>query len=94
MLQMVQKEFPKNARFFCNVNIAKNDKESPKSVHELRPSDIKVIGAIGDSLSAGNGLTATSFIGILLEDRGRSFPIGQDFLFYFLFLTFKFQQKN
>lgn len=70
-----QEEFPQSFQFPCNVSKVKTS-SNPKSVHELRPSDIKIIGALGDSLSAGNGLTAYNLVGVLLEDRGRSFPIG------------------
>lgn len=49
----------------------------PSSVHRLRPSDIEVIGAIGDSLTAANGAKANTIIGVLLEDRGVSWSIGQ-----------------
>jgi len=51
---------------------------TPKTVHELRPSDIKVVGAIGDSLTAANGAKAGNVIELLNEYRGVSWSIGGD----------------
>jgi len=42
------------------------------SVHRLRVGDIDVVGAIGDSLTAGNGVLAWTVLGCLTEYRGRS----------------------
>ena len=47
----------------------------PTSVHQLRPADIKVIGAIGDSLTAANGAKATNLLGLLTEYRGVSWRL-------------------
>ncbi|XP_071159307.1 phospholipase B1, membrane-associated-like [Mytilus edulis] len=47
-------------------------------VHELTPYDIKAIGAIGDSITAGTGITAGTIIGVLREDRGLSWSGGGD----------------
>ncbi|WAR18503.1 PLB1-like protein [Mya arenaria] len=46
------------------------------SVHSLRPMDIKVVGALGDSITAGTGITASTVIGLLREDRGLSWSVG------------------
>ncbi|VDI27497.1 phospholipase B1, membrane-associated [Mytilus galloprovincialis] len=48
------------------------------NVHELTPYDIKAIGAIGDSITAGTGITAGTIIGVLREDRGLSWSGGGD----------------
>jgi phospholipase B1 len=48
----------------------------PTSVHMLRPGDIKVIGAIGDSLTAANGAGATTVLGLITEFRGLSWCMG------------------
>jgi phospholipase B1 len=55
----------------------------PTSVHDLRPDDIKVVMALGDSLTAAFG--AEKFMGDfkdwlknLFEYRGKSFSIGAD----------------
>lgn len=44
----------------------------------LRPGDIDIVGAIGDSLTAGNGGLATDLMHVFVEFRGVSFPIGGD----------------
>jgi len=49
---------------------------TPTSVHALKPQDIQVIGAIGDSLTAANGAKAKTVIGLLDECRGVSWAIG------------------
>lgn len=61
--------------FPCNRTIGKS-RETPESVHKLRVGDINVIGAMGDSLTAGFGLTASNLLGVTIEDRGQSFSIG------------------
>ncbi|XP_067948564.1 phospholipase B1, membrane-associated-like [Watersipora subatra] len=50
----------------------------PTSVHRLRAGDIKVVAAMGDSITAGNGAQATNVFGVLREDRGHAFSIGGD----------------
>ncbi|XP_070578244.1 phospholipase B1, membrane-associated-like [Ptychodera flava] len=52
--------------------------EPATSVHTLTPNDIKVVGAIGDSLTAANGAGAQMILGCLREYRGLSFSIGGD----------------
>ncbi|XP_071758328.2 phospholipase B1, membrane-associated-like [Centroberyx gerrardi] len=53
---------------------------TPTSVHELRPADIKVVAALGDSLTAGNGVGAKSdnLLLVINEYRGLSWSIGGD----------------
>ncbi|XP_068509098.1 phospholipase B1, membrane-associated isoform X2 [Syngnathus scovelli] len=53
---------------------------TPNSVHRLRPADVKVVAAVGDSLTAGNGVGAESDDLLLLmnEYRGLSWSIGGD----------------
>ncbi|XP_063160655.1 phospholipase B1, membrane-associated [Candoia aspera] len=50
----------------------------PISVHNLRPGDIKVIGALGDSITAANGAGSLphNIIDVLTEYRGLSWSIG------------------
>lgn len=48
----------------------------PQSVHRLRPGDIRVIAAIGDSLTVGSGATATTLSELLMECRGMSWSAG------------------
>ncbi|XP_013011149.2 phospholipase B1, membrane-associated isoform X1 [Cavia porcellus] len=53
---------------------------TPTSVHRLKPADIKVIGALGDSLTAGNGAGSRpgNILDVLTEYRGLSWSIGGD----------------
>ncbi|XP_023256754.1 phospholipase B1, membrane-associated-like [Seriola lalandi dorsalis] len=53
---------------------------TPASVHELRPGDIKVVAAVGDSLTAANGVGAKSdnLLLVINEYRGLSWSIGGD----------------
>merc|ERR1711931_213572 len=51
---------------------------TPTSVHALRPSDVEVVAAIGDSLTAANGALAKTPLGLLTEYRGRAFAMGGD----------------
>lgn len=62
------------AVFRCQVTPSTNPK--PTSVHALRPSDIEVIGAIGDSLTAANGAKASTILGLLEECRGVAWNMG------------------
>ena len=45
----------------------------PTSVHRLRPSDVKCVGAMGDSLTAALGAHANTPIGLFFENRGLNF---------------------
>ncbi|KAM9777533.1 phospholipase B1, membrane-associated-like [Neosynchiropus ocellatus] len=53
---------------------------TPTSVHELRPGDIKVVAAVGDSLTAANGVGAKNdnLLLVINEYRGLSWSIGGD----------------
>ncbi|XP_077586998.1 phospholipase B1, membrane-associated [Stigmatopora nigra] len=53
---------------------------TPNSVHKLRPADIKVVAAVGDSLTAGNGVGAKSnnLLLVINQYRGLSWSIGGD----------------
>ncbi|XP_071440036.1 phospholipase B1, membrane-associated-like [Hetaerina americana] len=48
----------------------------PESVHQLRPGDIDVVGAMGDSLVCGNGAREYSPLGMAIQDRGVSYSGG------------------
>uniref|UniRef100_H2XTS6 Uncharacterized protein n=1 Tax=Ciona intestinalis TaxID=7719 RepID=H2XTS6_CIOIN len=64
-----------------NTTVAKTrytSKKLPCKFHELRPQDVDVVGAMGDSITAGNGAEATHMIGILREFRGLSWSAGGD----------------
>jgi phospholipase B1 len=68
----------------CPVLTPRND--GPQSVHDLRMDDIKVVGALGDSITAGFGImgfdtTIDPIIAALNsynEYRGLSYSIGGD----------------
>lgn len=45
-------------------------------MHHLKPSDIEVVGALGDSLVAGNGAMEEFALGAFLEHRGVSWAAG------------------
>lgn len=51
--------------------------EKPTSVHKLRPGDIDVVAALGDSLIAGNGALEEFALGTMIEHRGVSWCIGE-----------------
>lgn len=70
-----QRQFPNETKFFCDVSEGRS-KQVPKSVHMLRPGDIDIVGAIGDSLTAGNGLFALDILQVVVEGRGASWSIG------------------
>jgi len=50
----------------------------PTSVHQLHPGDVDVVAAIGDSLTAGNGVDADNILQDLIEYRGLSWSGGGD----------------
>ncbi len=64
--------FKLNATFDCKVESA----QQATSVHSLRPQDIKVVAALGDSLTAGLGAKAKTIVGLLTENREISWSIG------------------
>ncbi|XP_026161753.1 phospholipase B1, membrane-associated-like isoform X2 [Mastacembelus armatus] len=62
---------------FSCVNTAPS-KTVPTSVHRLRPADIKVVAALGDSITAGFGAKAKNLLQLKTEYRGVSWSIGGD----------------
>jgi phospholipase B1, membrane-associated len=63
----------RNNFFKCRV---RKSECVPDSVHRLRPSDIKIVAALGDSLTAGFATDAQNLFQLVLESRGRPFSIG------------------
>ena len=59
-----------NKTFPCPAN---KGTTTPTTVHELRPSDIKCVGAMGDSLTAALGAHAITPVGLFFENRGTEF---------------------
>jgi len=68
--------FPKYWPEYCPA--VPEPEEHGTNVHNLLPSDIKVVAGIGDSLTAANGALAKTAFGLLTEYRGRSFSMGGD----------------
>lgn len=65
--------------FFCDVNgPGARSVVPPQSVHQLKPGDIDIIAAMGDSLTAGNGAMALDILQIFVESKGISWSIGGD----------------
>ncbi|KAL0105598.1 hypothetical protein PUN28_015828 [Cardiocondyla obscurior] len=64
-----QKIIPDHIPFPCNVTGGRSPKV-PDSVHKLRPGDIDVIAAMGDSLTAGAGALAQNLLQVIIENRG------------------------
>ncbi|GMS87151.1 hypothetical protein PENTCL1PPCAC_9326, partial [Pristionchus entomophagus] len=64
----------------CDADLMRRSKTSPTSVHSLRPADIDIIAAMGDSLTAANGAGAEGedVLAIAIQWRGLSWPIGGD----------------
>ncbi|XP_031773284.1 phospholipase B1, membrane-associated-like [Apis florea] len=71
----IQDEISADVPFPCNLTDSRSP-NVPNSVHRLRPGDIDVIAAMGDSLTAGVGIFATNLIELSIENRGTSFAIG------------------
>lgn len=62
------------AQFECETDIFPD--ETPTSVHKLTPKDINLVAALGDSITAGVGIQALTPVGLLRENRERSWSIG------------------
>ncbi|KAF8381365.1 hypothetical protein PRIPAC_70507, partial [Pristionchus pacificus] len=56
----------------CDEDLMKRSKTVPQSVPALRPADIDIIAAMGDSLTAGNGACAEGedVLAIAIQFRG------------------------
>ncbi|GMR39463.1 hypothetical protein PMAYCL1PPCAC_09658, partial [Pristionchus mayeri] len=64
----------------CDADLMERSKTVPTSVHALRPADIDIIAAIGDSLTAANGAGAEGedVLAIAIQFRGLTFSVGGD----------------
>ncbi|XP_067938740.1 phospholipase B1, membrane-associated-like isoform X2 [Watersipora subatra] len=76
--QTLDRSSPLRRQTSLNCPNGQRSSTQPTSVHKLRAGDIDVIAALGDSLTAGNGVLAWTVIGCLTEYRGRSWSIGGD----------------
>ncbi len=65
----------KGSNFPCKVF---HNRTKPKSVHRLRPSDVDVVAAMGDSITAAFGAKSRNILEIFCEFRGISWSIGGD----------------
>ncbi|GMS94918.1 hypothetical protein PENTCL1PPCAC_17093, partial [Pristionchus entomophagus] len=77
-ISLVEYGFP---GWYCDEEVMKKSASVPKSVHSLRFADINVIGAIGDSLTAGNGAGASNENDpqeLRNNFRGLTFSVGGD----------------
>ena len=70
-----------NKTFPCPIV---KDSNVPTSVHTLRPTDIKCVGAMGDSLTAALGAHAITPVGLFFENRGLIFFLTKFFLHQYL----------
>ncbi|XP_058832471.1 phospholipase B1, membrane-associated-like [Topomyia yanbarensis] len=71
----MQEKIPDDLPFPCNISLGRSMRV-PKSVHKLRPGDINVIAAMGDSLTAASGAASISFVDLYMENRGLAWSIG------------------
>jgi len=65
--------------FPCSTNSSFSPSQS---VNQLRPQDVGIIAAVGDSISAGVGATATNILDVFNEHRGVSFVTGGEGSWY------------
>ncbi|XP_077292094.1 phospholipase B1, membrane-associated-like [Arctopsyche grandis] len=72
----IQDTIPESVKFPCTDKSLFKSKTKPTSVHTLRPGDIDLIGALGDSLTVANGAGASNVLQIITENRGVSWSIG------------------
>ncbi|XP_046392376.1 phospholipase B1, membrane-associated-like [Ischnura elegans] len=75
-IKTLQDRVPSSTPHPCEANsdnLEMRSKTRPTSVHRLRPGDIDVISAMGDSLVTANGARETTAMGIFIDDRGVSF---------------------
>ncbi|KAL1454290.1 hypothetical protein WDU94_010562 [Cyamophila willieti] len=65
-----QGEFP------CDLSSARSP-SIPDDINQLRPGDIDIVGVLGDSISAGNGIASTNPMQVSTENRGLSWSGGK-----------------
>lgn len=76
----LQRRLPPNIPFPCK-RFNQRSGAVPDNVHQLRPGDIDVVAAIGDSLTAGTGANAITLFESSVDNRGLSYSIGGWFIF-------------
>lgn len=84
-IESVQKD-PKEKRVLPDLGVTNYNcpglmgasRSKPTNAHSVRPADINVVAALGDSLTAANGAAAQDPIEVLIQYRGLAFQIGGD----------------
>lgn len=76
-IQKFRYQQQQKTQFSCDVSFGRSATR-PISVHKVRPGDIDVIAAFGDSISAGNGVGAQTLPGVSVQNRGEVWSIGGD----------------
>ncbi|XP_068151529.1 phospholipase B1, membrane-associated [Drosophila tropicalis] len=71
----MQPPISKKTPFPCPLNNTRSS-SPPTSIERLRPGDIDIIAAFGDSLSAGNGIMSNNALDMINEFRGLTFSGG------------------
>ena len=61
---------------FTLICLAGRSSKDPESVHHLKPGDIDVIAAMGDSVTIGAGVTSRYTLEVNIENRGIVGSIG------------------
>ncbi|KAK6640436.1 hypothetical protein RUM44_012130 [Polyplax serrata] len=74
-MNKLQDEVPYHVPFPCPTNNTRS-KRRPTSVVKVRPGDIDVVAALGDSLVAANGAVSTNVFQVFIANRGVSWAIG------------------
>ncbi|EGG14847.1 phospholamban [Cavenderia fasciculata] len=69
---------PAPVDYSLSCPVLKKSTYYPNDIYSVRPVDIKVVLAVGDSLSAAFGLTYHGFGSYVGESRGKSWSIGGD----------------
>jgi len=66
---------PTGVPFVCTQDLAPSS-PPPTSVNALRPADISLVAALGDSITAAYGANATTILTDTVQYRGQSWDIG------------------
>jgi len=69
---------PTGMPFPCTQDLGPSE-PAPTSVHKLRPGDISVVAALGDSITAAYGANATTILTDTVQYRGQSWSIGSQY---------------
>ena len=64
-------------KFNCSTQPPNGFKQA-KTVHELTPFDVELIGGLGDSITAAFGALSFTLIDLFIEFRGISWSVGGD----------------